>query len=201
MQQTLDIDVTALREAIQDEYGEVATTPDKGFHFHVGREVIRRLKYTDEQIDSLPDIVVESFVGVANPFALGSMAPGETVIDLGSGAGFDAILAARQVGPEGRVIGIDMTPAMLEKARANVASLGLDHVEFREGYIEKLPVADESVDAVISNGVINLSPDKATVFAEAFRVLKPGGRLQIGDIIVSREVPEDARNNIDLWTG
>ncbi|CAN5514990.1 hypothetical protein BH23CHL2_BH23CHL2_18570 [soil metagenome] len=129
------------------------------------------------------------------------MRPGETVLDLGSGAGFDCILAARQVGPTGKVIGIDMTEAMLDKARANARALGLEHVEYRRGLIEELPVEDASIDVVISNGVINLSPDKEKVFAEAYRVLKPGGRLQIADIIVGREVPESARNNIDLWTG
>lgn len=201
MQQSVTIDLVALREAIQHEYNEVAATPDKGFHFHVGSELTRRLNYPSEQVDVLPDTIVESFAGVGNPFALGALAPGETVVDLGCGAGFDAILAGQQVGPPGRVIGIDMTPAMLDKARANAALLDQSWVEFREGVIESLPIEDESVDVIISNGVINLSPEKETVFAEAFRVLKPGGRLQISDIIVSREVPEDARNNIDLWTG
>lgn len=201
MAQVPTIDVSALREAIQHEYDEVAATPTKGFHFHVGRELTQRLEYPSEQVDPLPDSIVESFAGVGNPFALGPLAEGETVLDLGSGAGFDAILAAQQVGPTGRVIGVDMTPSMLEKARANAATLGHDHVEFREGVIEDIPVADETVDVVISNGVFNLAPDKETVFAEAFRVLKPGGRMQIADIIVERDVPEDARNNIDLWTG
>lgn len=201
MQQVPTIDLQALREAIQHEYQDVASTPTKGFHFHVGRELASRLEYPGEDVDSLPDSVVESFAGVGNPFALGKLEPGETVLDLGAGAGFDAILAAQQVGPQGKVIGVDMTPAMLEKARANAATLGLDHMEFREGVIEALPVEGESVDVIISNGVINLTPDKESALAEAFRVLKPGGRLQIADIIVQREVPEDARNNIDLWTG
>jgi arsenite methyltransferase len=197
----IKLDVSVLREAIKHEYEEVAACPTKGFHFHVGRQLADRLGYPADQVNQLPDSAVESFAGVGNPFAFGALQPGEVVLDLGSGAGFDAILAAQQVGPAGRVIGIDMTPAMLAKARANAAQLGLDHVEFREGFIEALPVDDNSVDVVISNGVINLSPDKDTVFAEAFRVLKPGGRLQISDIIVGREVPESARNNIDLWTG
>lgn len=195
------LDRSVLREAIQHEYEEVAACPANGFHFHVGRVLAERLEYPAERVAALPDAVVESFAGVGNPFALGPLQPGETVVDLGSGAGFDAILAAQQVGPAGRVIGIDMTPAMLAKARANAAGLSLDHVEFREGYIEALPVADASVDVVISNGVINLSPDKETVFAEAFRVLKLGGRLQFADIVVGREVPESARNDISLWTG
>lgn len=195
------IDVTVLREAIREEYEEVAACPTKGFHFHVGRVLASRLGYPAAEVNDLPDAVVESFAGVGNPFALGALKPGEVAVDLGSGAGFDAILAARQVGRGGRVIGIDMTPLMLDKARANAALLGLDNVEFLEGYIEAIPVESASVDVVISNGVINLSPDKDTVFAEAFRVLKPGGRLQIADIIVARDVPESARNDIALWTG
>lgn len=197
----LALDTELLRAAIQHEYEEVAACPSKGFHFHLGRVLADRLGYPAEGVDALPDSVVESFAGVGNPFALGELRPGEIVLDLGSGAGFDAILAARQVGSEGRVIGIDMTPAMLEKACANAALLGLDNVEFREGYIEQIPVDDASVDVIISNGVINLAPDKDAVFAEAYRVLKPGGRLQIADIIVQREVPESARNDIELWTG
>jgi arsenite methyltransferase len=201
MKQTQRLDLTALRNAIQHEYGDVAVTPTKGFHFHVGRELMRRLDYPADRIGSLPDSVVESFAGVGNPFAFGSLKPRETVLDLGSGAGLDAILAAQDVGPEGRVIGIDMTPSMLDKARENAEMLGLGQLEFREGVIESLPVADESVDVIISNGVINLTPEKDTVLGEAFRVLKPGGRLQIADIIVERDVPEEARNDIDLWTG
>ena len=195
------LDRGILREAIQDEYAAVATCPTNGFHFHVGRFLARRLEYPDAQVAALPDAVVESFAGVGNPFSLGLLQPGETVVDLGSGAGFDAILSAQQVGSAGRVIGVEMTPAMLAKARANAAALNLGNVEFREGYIEALPVEDASVDVVISNGVINLSPDKETVFAEAYRVLKPGGRLQLADIIVGREVPESARVDISLWTG
>ena len=201
MQQVPTIDRAALREAIQREYSEVAETPDKGFHFYVGREVARRLGYPDDQVDAMPDRMVESFAGVGNPFALGDLNKGELVADLGSGAGFDAILAVRQVGRTGRVIGVDMTPSMLEKARANAALAGHTQVEFREGLLEDLPIGDESVDVVISNGVFNLTPDQDKAFAEAFRVLKPGGRMQIADIIVQKDVPEDARNDIDLWTG
>jgi SAM-dependent methyltransferase len=201
MATVVTLDLSLLRDAIQHEYEEVAACPTKGFHFHVGRSLAERLGYPTERVDALPDRAVESFAGVGNPFALGDLHAGEVVVDLGSGAGFDAILAAQQVGPAGRVLGIDMTPAMLVKACANAAALGLAHVEFRKGYIEALPVADEIADVLISNGVINLSPDKETVFAEAYRILKPGGRLQIADIIVSREVPESARNDIALWTG
>jgi arsenite methyltransferase len=195
------IDLQQLRIAIRHEYEEVAATPSKGFHFHVGRELARRLDYPMEQVDRLPDSVVESFAGVGNPFAIGALAQGERVLDVGSGAGFDAILAATQVGPDGQVIGVDMTPAMLNKARSNAALMDLDHVEFREGVMESLPVEDESIDVIISNGVVNLTPDKESVFAEAYRALKPGGRLQMADIVVERDVPEDARNNVELWTG
>jgi arsenite methyltransferase len=201
MTTALTLDLSALRVAIQEEYNEVASCPANGFHFHVGRDLADRLGYAHEQVDALPDAVIESFAGVGNPFALGPLQPGEIVVDLGAGAGSDAILAARQVGPTGRVIGIDMTPAMLAKARTNAALLGLEQVEFRKGYIEALPIESGSVDVIISNGVINLSPEKEAVFAEALRVLKPGGRLQIADIIVAREVPESARNDIALWTG
>jgi arsenite methyltransferase len=201
MATALTIDLHVLRAAIQHEYEEVATCPTKGFHFHVGRPLAERLGYGAEQVDPLPDNVVESFAGVGNPFAPGPLAPGETVVDLGSGSGFDAMLAAQQVGQSGRVMGVDMTPAMLEKARDNARHMGLRHATFHEGYIEELPIDSESVDVVISNGVINLSPDKERVFAEIFRVLKPGGRIQIADIIVGREVPLSAQNDISLWTG
>jgi arsenite methyltransferase len=173
VQQLLDLDL--LRSAIQEEYAEVAACPWKGFHFHTGRFLAARLGYPAERVDALPDAAVESFAGVGNPFAWGDLNPGETVVDLGSGAGFDALLAARMVGPGGRVIGVDMTPAMLAKAQRNATLLGLTNVEFRQGFLEALPLADATADVVISNGVINLCPDKATVLAEAFRVLKPGG--------------------------
>jgi len=197
----INVDMQALRSAIQDEYAEVATTPEKGFHFHTGRPLARLLGYPAEVTDPLPEPVIESFAGVANPFIFGELQPGETVVEIGSGAGFDAVLAAQQVGATGRVIGVDMTPAMLAKARANVGRVGLINVEFRRGYMEELPINDASADVVISNGVINLSPDKAAVFREIARVLKPGGRVQMADIVVTRAVPEAAKENIDLWTG
>ncbi|MEA2530723.1 MAG: arsenite methyltransferase [Thermomicrobiales bacterium] len=195
------LDVDVLREAIREEYAEVAACPLKGFHFHTGRCLAARLGYPADRIDALPDPVVESFAGVGNPFAWGEPAPGETVLDLGCGAGFDALQAAQMVGPTGRAIGVDMTPAMLDKARANAEVLGLTNAEFREGYLEALPVADDSVDLVISNGVVNLCPDKAAVLAEAYRVLEPGGRLHLSDIVVASAVPEDAKADISLWTG
>jgi SAM-dependent methyltransferase len=197
----LNLDMQMLRSAIQEEYAEVATRPEKGFHFHTGRPLAGMLGYDPAETDPLPESVIESFAGVGNPFVFGRLQAGETVVEVGSGAGFDAVLAARQVGPTGRVIGVDMTPAMLEKARANAATLGLDTVEFRQGFAEELPVADETVDVVISNGVINLSPDKDAVFGEIARVLKPGGRIQIADIIVQKAVPDSAKENVELWTG
>ena len=201
MATSVALDLDQLRSAIQDEYTEVASCPWKGFHFHTGRFLAGRLGYPAERVEALPDPIVESFAGVGNPFSWGDLAPGERVVDLGSGAGFDAFLAAQMVGPEGRVIGIDMTPAMLAKARANARLLGLSNVEFREGYLEALPLASDSVDVVISNGVINLCPDKAAALAEAHRVLEPGGRLQIADIIVGKAVPDGAKQDIALWTG
>lgn len=196
-----NLNVEQLRKAVRDEYAAVARDPAKGHHFHTGRPLARMLGYNEAAVAALPDSVVESFAGVGNPFALGSLHPGEVVADLGSGAGFDSILAAQQVGPSGRVIGIDMTPAMLEKARGNAQRVGLANVEFRQGYLETIPLEDATADVVISNGVINLCPDKVAVWDEIFRILKPGGRIQIADIIVSQEVPEAAKENIELWTG
>ncbi len=195
------LDTGLLRVAIQEEYSEVASCPLKGFHFHTGRFLADRLDYPAERVDALPEPAVESFAGVGNPFSWGDLPPGETVVDLGSGAGFDALLAASMVGPQGRVIGIDMTAAMVAKARRTADLLGLHNVEFRQGLLEKLSLPDSRADVVISNGVINLCPDKATVLAEAFRVLKPGGRMQVSDIVVTRAVPDDAKQDIALWTG
>lgn len=197
----LGLDVATLRVAIKDEYAAVAACPLEAHHFHTGRFLAERLGYPAERVGALPDVAVESFAGVGNPFLWGEPAAGETVLDLGSGAGFDSLLAARMVGADGQVIGVDMTPAMLAKARANAALLDARNVTFLEGVLESLPVADASVDLVISNGVINLCPDKATVLAEAFRVLKPGGRLQVSDIVVASAVPDDAKADISLWTG
>jgi SAM-dependent methyltransferase len=199
---TLDtLDFGQLRAAIQDEYTEVAACPWKGFHFHTGRFLADRLGYPADQVTALPDAVVESFAGVGNPFSWGDLAPGERVLDLGSGAGFDALLAAQMVGESGQVIGVDMTPAMLTKARDNARLLECGNIEFCEGVLEALPIDDDSIDVVISNGVINLCPDKAAVLAEAYRVLTPGGRLQVADIVVGRTVPSDAKADIALWTG
>ena len=197
----LNLDVARLRRAIQDEYAEVASDPSAGFHFHTGRPLTALLGYDLADVDALPDLAVESFAGVGNLWLWGRLRPGETVVDVGSGAGLDAMIAARQVGPTGRVIGVDMTPAMLEKARANAALVGAGNAEFREGLAEALPVDDACADVVTSNGVLNLCPDKDAAYRELFRVLKPGGRLQLADIVVRRAVPPDAREDIDLWTG
>src|SRR5919205_2393411 len=197
-----ELDVEVLREAIQEEYAEVASDPHKGFHFHTGRPLARMLEYADEWLEGIPEASIESFAGTGNPFSLGEIRPGERVVDVGCGAGIDSLVAAKKVSPEGQVIGVDMTPSMLEKARQAAQEAELKKsVEFREGYAEALPVEDGWADVVISNGVLNLMPDKGAALAEMSRVLKPGGRLQIGDILVQRAVPESAKRKIDLWTG
>ena len=195
------IDTDALREQIQEKYTEVALTPESGFHFHTGRSLARMLGYDVEEIERLPAPTVDSFAGTGNPFSMGGLRPGETVLDLGCGTGTDSLIAAQQVGPSGGVISVDMTDAMLEKAAASVAEMGLLNVDLRKGLAEQLPVEAESVDVVISNGVINLCPDKEAVMGEIYRVLKPGGRIQIADIVVHKEVSQDAKDDIDLWSG
>jgi len=197
----LGLDLNELRSAIQGEYEEVAQEPTRGFHFHTGRPLARILEYEEAWLDGIPETAVESFAGTGNPFSLGTIGPGEQVVDVGCGAGIDTLIAARMVAPEGQVIGVDMTPAMLRKAQQAANKARLDNVLFREGYGEELPVADEWADVVISNGVLNLMPDKAAGLEEMARVLKPNGRIQIGDILVQKEVPESAKRNIDLWTG
>ena len=199
--QPVDVDTETLRNAIKDEYKEVAEHPGKGFHFHTGRRLAEITGYKAEWLDGVSDLAIESFAGTGNPFALGDLAAGERVVDVGAGGGIDSLIAAGMVGPTGEVVGIDMTPAMLERARAAAAASGLDNVEFREAYIEELPVPDGWADVVISNGVLNLTPNKQKALGEMFRVLRSGGRLQIGDILVTREVPAGAKQKIDLWTG
>jgi arsenite methyltransferase len=196
-----EVDLETLRHAIQEEYEVVATDPGRGFHFHTGRPLARMLGYRDEWLDGVPEGSIESFAGTGNPFSLGELWSGERVVDIGSGAGIDSIIAARMVAPDGQVIGVDMTPAMVEKASRSAAAAGMTNVEFRQGYAESLPVESGWADVVISNGVLNLMPDKPAALAEMGRVLKPGGRLQIGDILVQKAVPESARRKIDLWTG
>lgn len=198
---TQTLDRESLREAIQEEYELVALEPHRGFHFHTGRPLAHLLGYPDEWLVDLPESSTESFAGTGNPFSLGALNPGERIVDIGSGAGFDSLIAARMVSPTGQVVGIDMTSAMIEKAKGAAEEVGLNNVEFRQGYAEALPVEDGWTDVVISNGVLNLIPDKPAALQEMARILKPGGRLQIGDILVQKAVPESAKRKIDLWTG
>jgi SAM-dependent methyltransferase len=195
------VDVAVLRAEIQKTYQQVSTTPEGEFIFPTGRRWAEELGYPQPELSRVPDATVESFAGVANPFSLGSIEPGEVVLDLGCGAGTDLLIAAQMTGPDGRVIGIDMTPGMLARARASAAAMGLPNVELHESLIESLPTPDEAVDVIISNGVIDLVVDKDAVFAELDRVLRPGGRLQLADVVIHTEVSEDARKRIDLWTG
>jgi SAM-dependent methyltransferase len=200
MKSDLPVDPAMLREEVKGKYREVARNPRGEFHFHTGRPLARRLGYEQAAVDALPERAVESFAGVANPFSLQPLSAGEKVVDVGSGAGFDCFIAARQVGPAGKVVGIDMLAEMLEKARASAAQMELSNVEFREGLIEEMPVEDAWADVVISNGVINLCADKKRAFQEIRRVLRPGGRLQFADIANGKPVPASAVRNIDLWT-
>ena len=195
------VDPEALREQVRSKYREVATDPHGRFHFHTGRPLAARLGYDQAPVNALPDRAVESFAGVGNPFSLRRLEPGERIVDIGSGAGFDSFIAAGQVGPAGSVVGVDMTPEMLEKSTETAAELGAGNVEFREGLAEALPVEDGWADAVISNGVINLCADKRAVLDEIRRVLRPGGWLQFADIANGRPVPTEALRDIDLWTG
>jgi arsenite methyltransferase len=194
------VDSAALREEVKKKYRDVAIKPHDTYHFHTGRPLAARLGYDTSTVDAMPDAAVESFAGVANPFSLREPQAGERVVDLGSGAGFDCFIAAGKVGPQGHVAGIDMTEEMLAKSRKTAQAMGLKNVEFREGILEKLPVADGWADVVISNGVINLCADKQQVLSEIWRVLRPGGHLQFADIANGRPVPASAIANIDLWT-
>jgi arsenite methyltransferase len=199
--ETPELSIESLRRAIQLEYAEVAEHPELGFHFLVGRPLAAVLGYDPAWLADNPESSIESFAGTGNPFSLGPLGPGENVVDVGCGAGIDSLIAASMVGPAGRVIGVDMTTAMLAKARRAAVETGCDNVDFRESTAEALPAEDGWADVVISNGVLNLMPDKGVGLAEMARVLKPGGRLQIGDILVQHPVPESARQQIDLWTG
>ncbi|HEU0203405.1 MAG TPA: methyltransferase domain-containing protein [Burkholderiaceae bacterium] len=194
------VDPLALREEVKKKYREVAVKPDGEYHFHTGRGLAVRLGYDAAAVEAMPEVAVESFAGVANPFALRRLQAGERAVDAGSGGGFDCFVAARQVGPQGRVVGIDMLPEMVDKARRSAQAMGLANVEVREGILEEMPVETGWADVVISNGVINLCADKRQTFSEIWRVLRPGGRLQFADIANGRAVPEAALANIDLWT-
>jgi SAM-dependent methyltransferase len=197
----MPIDTVELRDAICAVYTEVARDPKKGYHFHTGPDhAVERLGYTRDELDRLPDGVTAPFAGVGNPLSLGRPRPGETVVDVGAGSGLDAFLSAIAVGPTGKVVAVDMTEAMLERGRENVALTGLRQVEFRKGLAEALPLDAASADLLISNGVLNLTPDKDAAFREIFRVLRPGGRLQIADIVVHRDIPPAGREDVAIWT-
>jgi SAM-dependent methyltransferase len=196
----IDIDVGFLKSEIRKTYASVSNEPEREFIFPTGRAWAEDLGYPAE-LAEVPDAAVESFAGVANPWELGRLEPGELVLDLGSGAGTDSLVAAQMVGEGGHVVGIDMTPEMLVKARGAAAAMGVRNVDFVESEAENLPFEDESFDVVVSNGVIDLIPDKDAVFAELFRVLRPGGRMQIADVTIQTPVSEEGRRNIDLWTG
>jgi len=200
MSDGLPVDAVALRDEVKSKYRQVAVNPHGSFHFHTGRPLARRLGYDEAVVARMPDSAIEAFAGVGNPFSTGALKSGDRVVDLGSGGGFDCFIVAGQVGAEGQVVGVDMTEEMLSRSRAGAAAMGLQHVKFRQGIIEDLPVEDGWADAVISNGVINLCADKRRVFSEIMRVLKPGGRLQFADIANGKEVPAGALRNIDLWT-
>jgi arsenite methyltransferase len=195
------VDVDVLRDEIRKTYTDVSTAPEQEFIFPTGRKWAQELGYPEPEVARVPDATVESFAGVANHWTLGRIEPGSVVLDLGCGAGTDLLIAAQMTGPAGRVIGVDMTATMLERACQSATEMGLTNVELHESLIEALPLDDASVDVVISNGVIDLVPDKDAVFNEIDRVLRPGGRLQLADVVIHHEVSNDARSRIDLWTG
>jgi arsenite methyltransferase len=197
----IPVDIDVLREEIRRTYTDVSTDQEQEFIFPTGRAWAQELGYPEPELSRVPDATVDSFAGVANHWLLGDIEPGSVVLDLGCGAGTDLLIAAQMVGPDGHVIGIDMTSAMLDRAAASARAMALEDVELHESLIEALPLEDASVDVVISNGVIDLVPDKEAVFDEIDRVLRPGGRLQLADVVIHHEVSEDARARIDLWTG
>jgi arsenite methyltransferase len=197
----IPVDVDVLRAEIRKTYTEVCIDPEQEFIFPTGRAWAQQLDYPEPELSRIPDRSVESFAGVANHWLLGRVEPGQVVLDLGAGAGADLLIAAQMTGPDGRAIGVDMTESMLERARASADEMGLGNVVVHQALIEELPLETGSVDVVISNGVIDLVPDKEAVFDEIDRVLRPGGRLQIADVVIHHEVSEDARKRIDLWTG
>lgn len=201
MDTTAPVDVDVLRAEIRRTYTDVSTRPEQDFIFPTGRRWARDLGYPEPEFSRIPDRAVESFAGVANHWMLGRIEPGEVVLDLGCGAGTDLLIAAQMTGPEGRAVGVDMTATMLTRVRESAVEMGLVNVELHEALIERLPLEGASVDVVISNGVLDLVPDKDAVMDEIDRVLRPGGRLQFADVVIHREVSEDARSRIDLWTG
>ncbi len=202
LQCPIGLDVNQLRQEIKDVYSQVAVAPNGDFHFHRGPEyAASKLGYDASELNELPTAATASFAGVANPLAIDELAPGETIVDLGCGAGMDILLASKRVGPAGQAIGVDMTDEMLASTTNSAAEMGAINAQARKGDLTALPIEDGTVDVAISNGVLNLAPDKNAAFSEIKRILKPGGRLLLGDIIMNRELSEDARNDIDLWTG
>jgi SAM-dependent methyltransferase len=195
------LDVALLRSEIQRTYADVSTQPDREFIFPTGRAWALDLGYPQDLLARVPEASCESFAGVANPFSMGSLQPGDDVLDVGCGAGMDTLVAAQMVGPSGSVTGIDMTPEMVAKARGSVTEMGLDNVTIVEGSAEQLPFEDASFDVAISNGVIDLIPDKDAVFSEITRVLRPGGRIQLADVTIQNPVSEESKRDIDLWAG
>lgn len=196
---TKQLDTKSLEERVKQLYGEVAAHPEQDFHFETGRALAERLGYPAAELDAIPAAAVESYAGVGYFLDLAAIVPGETVVDLGSGSGTDSLLAAVQTGLDGHVVGVDMTTAQLRKAARLATAAGLGRVEFRHGYIEQVPVSDASVDVVISNGVVNLVPDKSAVFREVARVLRPGGRLALADIVTDSQLPDGVTCDAALW--
>ena len=195
-------DVQTLRAEVQAIYSRVAAAPDGDFHFHRGPQYAATvLGYDRNELAALPSDVTSSFAGVGNPHAVGPLPVGATVVDIGCGAGTDLLLAARHVGAGARAIGVDMTESMRRRASEGAAACGFDHVEVRSGDATRLPIDDRSVDVVISNGVLNLGPEKQRAVAEIARILKPGGRVQMADIVIGETLPDDALRDLDLWTG
>jgi 2-polyprenyl-3-methyl-5-hydroxy-6-metoxy-1,4-benzoquinol methylase len=193
--------IKTLRSEISKEYARVAQYPELGFHFHTDLRLTKLLAYQDEWLEGLPEEAIESFAGTGNPFLIDQLKPGERVVDVGCGAGLDCLIASKMVGPQGEVIGVDMTTEMLDKARYNIKSVGSKNISIRQGFIEEIPVSDNWANVVISNGAINLVPDKDNVFQELYRILKPGGRLQVADILVQTPLPIDAKQKTELWVG
>lgn len=193
------LDETSILQAVQEMYDDVAVCPTKEFHFPTGRSACLYVGYPEEELNAIPDTAIESFAGVGYPFLAGQIREGDIVVDVGSGSGVDVLIAALKTGPSGRVIGIDMTPAMIRKAEENIRKGGMDHVEIVEGRADAIPLEDESVDVVTSNGVLNLVPDKAKAFSEIWRILRPGGKIQISDIVLSKPVSGASKANPQLW--
>lgn len=200
-QPSLKISVEDLLNAIKKEYSDVAKRPNKGYHFHTGCAAADRIGYDPALYTTLPQKNIESFAGTGNPFSLGPVNEGDVVVDVGSGSGFDALIASQLVGPKGQVIGIDMTSEMRAKAQSGAETMGMTNVEFREGYADELPLPDNFADVLMSNGVLNLTLDKEKTLKDWARVLKSGGRLFIGDILVSEKIPQEVLDDISLWTG